>query len=249
MAGTIKDVKYSPIEGKTELKYSSPFGPRKLKINGKIYDKYHNGIDITTLGNIVAFEDGIVTAVRNTIKGYDEKNGSGNYVTISHGNGNYTTYCHMDYGSVCVNKGDRVVKGQKLGTDIKKTTGFSTGLHLHFGLKVNNQFVDPIPYLTGEKTLEEKTVLEYKTGIYQTMANMRIRKGPGTNYPMVKRKECTDAMKSALTSKAQTADAIVEKGRKITALEIIKNGSQVWMKNYSGYICIKGSKEYCKFVK
>lgn len=90
---------------------------------------------------------------------------------------------------------------------------------------------------------------EYISGIYQTQANMRIRKGPGTNYPIAKVKECTKQMQNALTSKVLTANAVVEKGRKITALKIIKNGSQVWMKNYSGYICIKGTEEYCKFVK
>ena len=156
MAGTVKNVKVSPIQGKTELKYSSPFGPRSIPVNGKEYNNYHYGVDITTLGTVVAIADGIVTAVRKTVQGYSESLASGNYVTISHGNGIYTTYCHMDYGSICVKVGDKVVKGQKLGADIKKTTGFSTGLHLHFGIKVNGSFVDPIPYLQDARTISDK---------------------------------------------------------------------------------------------
>ena len=37
------------------------------------------------------------------------------------------------------------------------TTGDSTGNHLHFGIKINGSWVDPVPYLKGEKTFKNVT--------------------------------------------------------------------------------------------
>lgn len=150
----LSGVKVSPIAGKTgTLSYSSPFGYRKLTVNGERHDGYHNGIDITTLGTVVAVQSGIVASIKDGIKGFDKTNSAGNYVAIEHGNGIYTYYMHLDNGSIDVKKGQCVTKGQKLGTDTIKTTGYSTGLHLHFGVKVNGEWVDPVPYLRGEKII------------------------------------------------------------------------------------------------
>ena len=87
---------------------------------------------------------------------------------------------------------------------------------------------------------------DYTTGVYKLNANMRVRLGAGTNYGLVKVKQTTSALRNALVSKNINDYAVIKKGTKITALDIIKNGNQVWLKNYSGYVCIKGDNgEYC----
>ena len=52
-------------------------------------------------------------------------------------------------------------KGEKLG--LKGSTGYSTGPHLHFGVKKDNVWVDPVPYLLGEKSILESVENESKS--------------------------------------------------------------------------------------
>ena len=67
----------------------------------------------------------------------------GIHVKILHDDGTVTLYAHM---SACdVQVGDRVYQGQKIGE--VGSTGFSTGDHLHFEVRINNQPVDPELYL------------------------------------------------------------------------------------------------------
>lgn len=155
MGYTLNNIKKSPFKGLSSSWISSDFGYRKFwnNVTGKYVEGYHNGIDMTSGTSIVATARGKVTACRNTIKGYTESQASGNYVTLYHGNNTYTTYCHMKYGSVKVKVGDVVEAGAVIGT--KGTTGFSTGEHLHYGVKVNGSWVDPKPYLLGTKDLPQ----------------------------------------------------------------------------------------------
>ena len=81
-------------------------------------------------------------------------------------------------------------------------------------------------------------------GTYKTKYDMNIRKSP--NGPIVKVKDCTSAMKKALTSTNPNDNAVIKKGTNFTALGIEKSGNSYWAKNYSGYICIKdNSNTYC----
>ena len=69
--------------------------------------------------------------------------GYGNLVIIDHENGYQTGYGHC--ASLCVNVGERVAKGDviaKMGN-----TGRSTGTHLHFEVKKNGSYVDPLSYV------------------------------------------------------------------------------------------------------
>ncbi len=62
---------------------------------------------------------------------------------IAHGQGVETLYGHLD--ALTVAAGDKLVQGQVVG--FEGSTGFSTGPHLHFEVRVDGQFVDPLVYL------------------------------------------------------------------------------------------------------
>ena len=85
---------------------------------------------------IYAWKSGTIT--------YRGWNGSyGNFVEIEHGDGTVSRYAHMS-GYNC-SLGDTVSAGETIG--YVGTTGNSTGNHLHFEIKVNGNFVNPLNYL------------------------------------------------------------------------------------------------------
>ena len=65
----------------------------------------------------------------------------GNYIQISHGNGYSTFYAHMKSTAI-VKEGATVKRGQVIG--YVGTTGYSTGNHLHFELRVNGTRADAL---------------------------------------------------------------------------------------------------------
>ena len=69
---------------------------------------------------------------------------AGNYIMIYHGNSLYTVYMHCSKLSVKV--GDTVKQGDVIGN--VGSTGVSTGPHLHFGVTVNGNYVDPLNYVS-----------------------------------------------------------------------------------------------------
>ncbi len=173
MGYTLNNIKKCPFKGLKSSWISSDYGNRRFwNPITKEYDSgFHSGIDMTSGTKIVAVSKGKVTACRNSVKGYTESQASGNYVTLYHGNNTYTTYCHMKYGSVKVKVGDIVSEGQELGT--KGMTGYSTGEHLHFGVRANGSWTDPKPYLLGTKNIPNYSItttptisgnLKYKVG-------------------------------------------------------------------------------------
>lgn len=149
---------------------TSKYGRRTIYIGGRWNTNFHSGIDLVRRGAgtdaIVAAARGFVTGARNTVSGYTEALASGNYVTLGHADGYATEYKHLAKGSVHVAPGDIVEKGQVIG--YMGSTGWSTGNHLHFGVRVNAKTVDPEPYLLGQKT-----VLGYQGG-KALMANKKL---------------------------------------------------------------------------
>lgn len=142
--GTLINTQRKVLEGGGHV-LTSPFGTRTL--NGTT--KTHQGIDLVgkgyTCDYIVAYDDGTVTAALNTCSGKTPS--MGNYVQLKHNDGSVSIYMHMKRGSVTVQVGDKVKRGQRLG--FMGNTGNSTGAHLHFGLQVGGKYVDPLPYLQG----------------------------------------------------------------------------------------------------
>jgi murein DD-endopeptidase MepM/ murein hydrolase activator NlpD len=66
-------------------------------------------------------------------------------VMIDHGDGVVTLYAHQPAGGIRVGNGQTVEKGDRIGT--VGSTGYSTGPHLHFEVRVNGEPTDPMPYL------------------------------------------------------------------------------------------------------
>jgi murein DD-endopeptidase MepM/ murein hydrolase activator NlpD len=102
---------------------------------------WHPGLDIgATMGTpVVAVRPGTVTVAEAT--GFN--NGYGSYVRIDHGEGLSTLYAHL--ARVLVSVGDTVLAGQPIGTI--GMTGFTTGPHLHFEVRQNDEVQDPLRYL------------------------------------------------------------------------------------------------------
>ena len=120
---------------------TQPFGPTSFALEPPLgqYRHFHTGVDLSApLGTpVMAAADGVVVAVGHGASGY------GNFVVIAHGGGIATLYGHLLDTSVSV--GQTVARGQVIG--LEGSTGFSTGPHLHFELRVYEQVTDPMPYL------------------------------------------------------------------------------------------------------
>lgn len=111
--------------------------------------RVHSGTDIAmpTGAYIIAANDGVVTKAGYSTTGY------GNMVLIDHGGGVSTLYGHGS--EILVQTGQTVKRGDiimKAGS-----TGWSTGPHLHFEVRINGQHVDSLPYITGKKIETNKS--------------------------------------------------------------------------------------------
>lgn len=115
---------------------SSPFGNRQHPILGQYM--FHSGIDIAagTGTTIVAAGNG--TVILSSWYG-----GYGNCLIIDHGGGIATLYGHCN--SLSVGVGAQVKRGQAVAT--VGSTGRSTGPHLHFEVRKNGEYVNPMGYL------------------------------------------------------------------------------------------------------
>ncbi len=132
-----------PVPGYTRI--TSPFGMRTHPITGVF--KLHTGCDIGAPygAQFIAANDGIVTYAGQN-KAY------GNMVIIDHGGGVTTLYAHGS--KILVNVGDVVSQG----TPVLEvgSTGYSTGPHAHFEVRINGEYVQPLDYITSYSS-EAKT--------------------------------------------------------------------------------------------
>lgn len=126
-----------PFVFPTTAPRSSPYGVKSI-YNGVVHG-WHRGIDFA------APEGTPVTAANHGIVRLAEAIPlSGNAVIVDHGLGVFTTYMHM--ASIAVRPGQRVGRGQAVGTVGR--TGVATGPHLHWGVRVNGLYVDPLRWVT-----------------------------------------------------------------------------------------------------
>ena len=116
---------------------TSPFGGRESPTAGASTN--HQGVDIgaSSGSDILAAAAGEVI-----ISTYSYS--AGNYIMINHGGGVYTVYMHCS--QLLASVGQQVKQGEviaKVGS-----TGYSTGPHLHFGIRTGGKYVNPLNYVS-----------------------------------------------------------------------------------------------------
>ena len=124
------------------VRFTSGFGQRRDPKTGRT--RMHNGVDFagprgTT---ILATAEGVVTHA-----GW--QGGYGNTVTIRHAFGIETLYAHLH--SINVRKGQRVSRGDRIGG--MGTTGRSTGVHLHYEVRLGGRPIDPMTYIRAARNV------------------------------------------------------------------------------------------------
>ena len=149
----IQAILSAPTGGSPAPSFGSPQGGGQLlwPANGPITSGYgyrihpifgtrtlHAGIDIGA-----AYGSSVWAADAGTVTYVGSMSGYGNVVIVDHGGGLATTYNHLSAFSV--SSGQSVGRGQQVGAI--GCTGYCTGPHLHFEVRVNGSPVDPMPYL------------------------------------------------------------------------------------------------------
>jgi|LauGreDrversion4_2_1035121.scaffolds.fasta_scaffold00949_5 murein DD-endopeptidase MepM/ murein hydrolase activator NlpD len=149
---------------------SSGFGPRKVTVDGKLYDqKSHGAIDIpapagTPVTTILSGKVGRVAL---------DHPQAGHYVEVEHPDGTWTRYLHLSEIKVKLNDvlkaGD--VVGLSGGAKGARGAGLSTGPHLHFEVWTGKPYtsagkkIDPEPYLLELATAKVKELARKNKGL------------------------------------------------------------------------------------
>jgi murein DD-endopeptidase MepM/ murein hydrolase activator NlpD len=115
---------------------TSPFGWRSNPFGGA--PEFHQGLDIGAPSGTT-----VTAAAAGTVIMAQWYGGYGNYILIDHGGGYSTGYGHLS--AIYVSRGQTVARGQAIGA--VGSTGYSTGPHLHFEIRINGKPVDPAPRL------------------------------------------------------------------------------------------------------
>lgn len=158
-AGKFKNIVIGITNNETKLRHYPAIQPISEKDMDRIssgysmrihpiykMNKFHYGMDfVAPVGTAVyATADGIVTDAGPYL-------GYGNYIKIDHGYNYETAYGHLN--SIGVRKGQKVVRGQVIGT--VGNTGISTGDHLHYEVIYMGKTVNPINYYSQDLSADE----------------------------------------------------------------------------------------------
>ncbi len=127
-----------PVVGKLE----SGFGGRRNPFGGSGYE-FHSGQDIDAQTG-----DPVVAAAMGTVTFVGWQNGYGQLVVIDHGDGLTTRYGHLSH--IDVAQGQIVQRSEFIGR--VGSTGRSTGPHLHYEIRINDEPVNPLQYLLASAT-------------------------------------------------------------------------------------------------
>lgn len=129
---------------------ASVFGWRIRPFSGR--RQMHNGIDYgAPLGSpVVAARDGIVTKVVSGCLDFRQRwcgSQFGNWIEIDHGNGMVATYAHLLNNSITVREGTPVWQNQEIAK--VGSSGWSTGAHLDFRIKIDGEYQNPADYINN----------------------------------------------------------------------------------------------------
>lgn len=122
-----------PVDGTLE----SGFGGRRNPFGGSSYE-FHSGQDIEA-----AWGAPVIAGANGTVTFSGWQNGYGQLVVIDHGGGLTTRYGHLS--ALAASVGQLIKRGELLGR--VGSTGRSTGPHLHYEVRINDQPVNPLQYL------------------------------------------------------------------------------------------------------
>ena len=122
-----------PVDGTLE----GGFGGRRNPFGGAGYE-FHSGQDIEA-----AWGAPVVAGASGRVSFVGWQSGYGQLVVVDHGGGLTTRYGHLSHIDVELNQ--TVSRAQLLGK--VGSTGRSTGPHLHYEVRINDQPVNPLPYL------------------------------------------------------------------------------------------------------
>lgn len=122
-----------PVDGKLE----AGFGGRRNPFGGGGYE-FHSGQDIEAPWGVP-----VVAGASGRVSFVGWQNGYGQLVVVDHGGGLTTRYAHLSHIDVELNQA--VSRAQLLGK--VGSTGRSTGPHLHYEVRINDQAVNPLQYL------------------------------------------------------------------------------------------------------
>ncbi len=133
---------HMPVTGK--LRLSSNFGNRKDPFTGR--SAFHSGVDFAQPSGTI-----VLAAGGGKVSYVGQRSGYGNVVEIDHGGGLITRYAHLS--GFIAKEGQWVTTG----TPIAKvgSTGRSTGPHLHFEVRRNDQAIDPSRFLAAGKRIRQ----------------------------------------------------------------------------------------------
>ncbi len=118
-----------PSCGRISSGYGSRDDPLTGESDGALSD--HHGIDVALPGGALAGAD-IVAAADGEVIIARASTSAGNWIVLYHGNSTYTVYMHCQ--RLLVSAGDTVKQGKTIG--LVGNTGWSTGAHLHFEVRV-----------------------------------------------------------------------------------------------------------------
>ena len=223
------------IFGGAAHRRSSGYGYRIHPI--KKTKKFHYGVDYAC-GKVpvYALESGTVYK-----RGY-QAGGAGNYVYVKYPRlGVAVAYFHLN--SIAVKQGQSVSRGTKIG--VAGTTGSSTGVHLHIGVRNLStwKWQNPETWLANYKPAGSARYSGYRVGgTYTLKVDLKVRTGPGTGYRQKKRSELTAGGKAH--AKNQTY-AVLKSGTRVTCQRVATSGSSIWLQIPSGYVCaVRNGKKY-----
>ncbi len=133
----LRDRGYTPTVWPVVGKLESGFGGRGNPFGGGSYE-FHSGQDIDA-----AWGDPVVAGASGTVTFVGWQNGYGQLIVIGHGGGLTTRYGHLSH--IDVAQGQTVARSQFIGR--VGSTGRSTGPHLHYEVRFNDEPVNPLQYL------------------------------------------------------------------------------------------------------